>query len=153
MAFQSYPVNPDLSFESFLITTTADQQAVFGTTYNQNELTPINYQKIMEACLAGTLTQAPVREFTYISDPYDYTRIDNETSFNYQSINLKNALVEIYTYWKLDLLLVPPLQCPMGVVTEIRQEMSQDGTGAGLFHIVTTLKVNWLTIASKSIYA
>ena len=153
MAFQSYPVNPDTSFESFLITTNADQQLVFGRTYNQNELTPINYQKVMEAALIPSPIVAPVREFSYISDAHDYTRIDQETTFNYQSINLKNALAALYNYWKTDLLLVPVFQCPMGVVTEIRQEMSQDGTGAGFFHIVTTLKVNWLTIASKSIYA
>jgi hypothetical protein len=110
----------------------------------------------MEACVIGTLTYAPVREFSFISASLRYDFISDEVTNNLQSINLKSALVAIYNYWKTDLLLVSAFQCPMGVVTEISQNILSDSNpsaGSGLFQIETKLKVNWLTIASKSIYA
>jgi hypothetical protein len=116
----------------------------------------MNYQKIMLACISGALTYAPVREFVHISVPHSTGRISAEVTFNFQSINLKNVLVEAYNYWKIDLLAVAPFQCVGGVVTEITQTILTDSSLAPLgdhFQIETKLKINWLVVAAKSSYA
>ena len=152
----NYPLNPDTSFESFFLTNDADVLTALGQTFTQNQLVPMNYQKVMNACISGALTYAPVREFVGISAPFLYGRINTESTFNIQSINLKDVLVQAYNYWKIDLLGVAPFQCVGGVVSEITTRILTDSTlvpAGDTFQVETKLKINWLVVASKSSYA
>jgi hypothetical protein len=152
----NYPLNPDTSFESFFLTKDSDVVAALGQTFTQNQLAPMNYQKVMDACISGALTYAPVREFVHISVPHVTGRIGAEVTFNFQSINLKNVLVEAYNYWKVDLLGVSPFQCVGGVVSEITTRILTDSAAIPVgdsFQIETKLKINWLVVAAKSAYA
>ena len=150
----NYPLNPDTSFESFFLTDPKDVFAAFGQNYSQTQLVPMNYQKIMQGCVSGALTYAPVRELCFISDPFKYQDISSEDSNELQSINLKDLLIQAYSYWKTNLLNVPVFQCVGGVVVEITQQILPDSTAipTGVFYIETKFKINWLVIAG-SFYA
>ena len=152
----NYPLDPDRSFESFLITTSADQQAVFGQVFSQNELVPMNYNKILQACVGGTLTYSPLREIIYVSDTNTFRFFRMESINNAQGTALKNAFIEAYNYWQRSLLLIPQFQCPMGIVTEIVSTLLSDSSIPQItntFQLQIKLKINWLTIPEKSIYA
>ena len=147
-----YPINPDTVVESFILTDYKAQEAYLGARYNIKDLVPLNYTKVAIACASTALTYAPLREYIHMStNEYKPTPISNETANNYQSINLKNAFVEILNYWKTDLLGVPVFQCPMGVITEIQTNVITTASGTavplgGFFNIVTKLKVEWFVI-------
>lgn len=147
-----YPINPDTAVESFILTDYPTQEAYLGRSYNINELVPINYTKVTLACVNGVLTYAPLREYLHITtNPLKANEISNETANDYQSINLKDALFEILKYWKTDLLGVPPLQCPLGVITEMTTNVIPNASGTDFptgnrFNIVTKLKIEWYVI-------
>lgn len=146
-----YPINPDTAVESFILTDYETQKAYLGTQYNVSQLVPINYTKVALACFSGVLSYAPLRELIYMSFPFKSSEISDEATNDYQSINLKEAFDQALKYWAQDLLGVPPLQCPLGVVTEIQTNVVGLPSGAnepagGLFNIVTKLKIEWYVI-------
>lgn len=146
-----YPINPDTAVESFILTNYETQKAYLGTQYNVSQLVPINYTKVALACASGALTYAPLRELVYMSEPYKASEISWEDGNDYQSENLKAALVSALNYWETDLLGVPPLRCPLGVVTEMQtnvigQPSGTDAPEGGRFNIVTKLKIEWYVI-------
>jgi hypothetical protein len=155
----NYPLNPDTSFESFFLSDLNEVQAVFGETYSQNELVPFNYQKLMLDYITGTIDSIPVRQLVCISNPIKWDEISDESTYKNQSKILGKSLGSAYTYWYSKLLLIPVFQCPGGVVTEIKtvilpcSKQTDPLDEVDMYQIQITLKINWLTIASKSIYA
>jgi hypothetical protein len=150
----NYPLNPDTSFESWFLTNEAEVIGQLGQSYNQNELVPINYQKIMQAVVDGFLSSTPVREFVSISDPYNYKDISDEANNGLQGFAYSDALNRAYEYWKDSLL--PNIEIIGGVVTEMKTTILQDSyytAPSSKYQIQTTFKINWLVIAAKSIYA
>lgn len=147
-----YPINPDTTVESFILTDDETQKNYFGKIYNISELVPMNYRKIFTAAYAGVpmaLTYAPLRQYVHIRTPKPFADVSDETTNDFQSKNLLNALTELGNYWKTDLAGVPAFQCPMGVVTEIKTEVEADPNylaNPAYFYIKTTIKVVWFVV-------
>lgn len=145
----AYPLNPDTSFESFILTDEAAVKAAFGgKTYSVADLVPMNYSKILAALKAGTLTYAPIRHYINMDWSNAYTVISDEEGYNLQSKSLRSALLNLLSYWQTDLLGVAPFQCPMGVVTEMKNDVIFKDTFDTDFNgtIKTTIKINWFVI-------
>lgn len=147
---QSYPVNPDTSFESFLLNDENAQKLAFGKIYSLSNLVPMNYTKIALDCASGVLTYAPVREQINMLNFFtDFSRINDENTFNYQSITLKDLLKKCIDYYKVDVLGVPAFSCPLGVVTELKQYANSSydhNLGSGVAQIYWIAKINWFVI-------
>lgn len=142
-----YPINPDTTVESFIITNVDTQKAYLGRVYNINELVPINYTKVALACLTGALPEyAPLREIVHISETKIRDEFNEEVVRNIQGGNLRKAFQNLLSYWETDLLGVPPLQCPLGVVTEITTQVVQNNDGPEFFNVINTFKVVWYVI-------
>lgn len=146
MSVNNYPSTMDLAFESWILTNYNDQKAIFGTTYNIQDLTPINYQKLLIALYdTEVIDYIPLRELVYLGRSLSRANWNNYAT-NQQSSEMANAIINLYNYWYNKLALVPPFQCPMGVVTEMKTSWQEDTTTAGNFHLVFTFKVNWFVV-------
>jgi hypothetical protein len=144
-----YPLNPDTSFESFTLTDEVAQKAIFGKTFSPNDLVPMNYQKIMLACKAGTLTYAPLREFSSIQSNVNDVG-STESGFKTQSIQLRSTLLQLLSYWNTAIALVAPFQCPLGIVTDIQQTNAflryDVDSDQWIYNVQHTIKVNWFVV-------
>jgi hypothetical protein len=146
-----YPSNPDTSLESFLITKQDVQILNFGRTISQAECVPLNYNKIaLDALSLGIII--PVRELCFIGDLTFYQTIDDENTALIQSTNLQSVITMAFAYWEDQLSQITTYAVAMGVVTEIKTSIIKDFytkaeaiESEGLFRVVTTLKINWLT--------
>jgi hypothetical protein len=142
-----YPINPDTSFESFVVTNEAAQIAALGRSYGINELLPVNYTKIMNALyddeIPGNL--APIREFLFISVSLPRYEINDEISFTNQTETFVDILIKIRDYWQ-EIALKPPFRIPLGVITEIKEEVIHDTRGVDSFHIINKVKINWFAL-------
>jgi hypothetical protein len=150
----NYPLNPDTSFESWFLTNETEVIGDLGKSYNQNELVPINYARLMDAYIQGDIAYIPVREFVYISPAFDFNDINDEASNLNQSTAYGECLYQAYNYWKDRLL--AELNIVGGIVTEMKTTILQDTTTiapSNCFQIQTTLKINWLVVAEKNPYA
>jgi hypothetical protein len=139
----------DLAFESWIITDINQQKQSLGQVYNSSELVPLNYQKIFIANFYGNLPEGafpPVREFLNIQVAEDYGNINNEILNNIQGRALSETLGNLYEYWVDSL--ITNYQIPLGVVTEMKSSVSQDGGPSilGKFHVITTFKINWFVL-------
>ena len=150
----NYPLNPDTSFESWFLTNEAEVISELGQSYNQNELVPINYQRLMDGFLQGDISYIPVREFVYIQDPDNYADLSKEADNLYQSQVYGECLQQAYKYWKDQLLL--NFDIVGGIVTEMKTTILQDSVSlppSSRFQVQITLKINWLVVAEKNPYA
>lgn len=147
---QSYPVNPDTSFESFIITSEAEQKFVFGKAYGIGDLVPVDYQKLMNGAWFNTYGNAtPLREFSHISSQVDVSLLDDENAELYQSSNLKALLARVYQYW-FSFVLAAPFKFPLGVVTDMKQNIISKDTLTERYVIVDTIKITWFTIPGST---
>ena len=146
----NYPANQDTTIESWTLTTDADQLAEFGKIYGIGELLPVNYNEILTELIALNIPYAPLREYVYVEKPNSRAILNNETGNQAQSIALATAMVELYDFWKVEIL--PNFRYPLGVVTEMRSEVIKDSSippALAQFHIVITLKITWFKIPPK----
>lgn len=145
MSSINYPFDQDKQFQSFIITDKTIVTSVLGKTFSQQDLVVPDYAKMNAEFIAGTLTFLPLKVYSYISDAYRNDFISDEKTNDYQSINIANAIKQLWNYWKDDIINNTKFQFPMGIVTDIQQVLHQDGGGAGAFHIETKLFVTWFT--------
>lgn len=154
----NYPFDQDLAFNSFIITDPNAVTGVLGRPYNQNELVPVSYPKIITKSFTDiSITWIPVQEFVYIADPDVLAKFQNESASDIQGTVLKLALTDLYNYWKDQLLnngapaWATPLNSPLIVVTPREPQLLQDN-GTGNFHLI--LKFDLVTyVLPTSIYA
>jgi hypothetical protein len=147
----AYPLNPDTSFESFILTDEAAQKAIFGKTYGPSDLVPMNYQKILMACKAGTLSYAPLREFQCVAANLDINTFDTESASLIQSQYLRFTMLSLLSYWNTKLALIAPFQCPLGIVTEMKTNsafQNFDPLDPSIIYLYTmvSFKINWFVI-------
>lgn len=149
----NYPLNPDTSFESFFFTDDAKVLLAFGKTYTQNQLVPVNYQKIMLRAVGGFLFEnLPVREFVSIYTPELFTDINASAISDVQQAAFAAALTNLYNYWDLKLLNGVKTKIVGGMVTEMTTQVVAEPLSIGTaneFQIVTTFKINWFVLPNN----
>jgi hypothetical protein len=138
----NYPANQDTTIESWTLTNDAEQEAYFSKIYGIGELIPVNYNEILNELLALSIPYAPLREYVFVEKTSTRINQNNETVNQQQSTALATAMLELYEFWKVEIL--PNFGYPLGVVTEMRSESIHDnGTG---FHLIVTLKIQWFKV-------
>jgi len=146
----SYPLSPDTSFESFLIYDEGLVDFFLKGPYSVSDLVPMDYSKIMKDAYSAfpVLPFAPLREISYIQGPSSATNINNETGLLIQSTALKNNLARAYQYYTSQIVINPNLKCPLGVATEMQEEIlgPHNLAGSDVFYIRYKLKINWFVI-------
>lgn len=146
----NYPANQDTTIESWTLTTDADQLVNFGKIFGIGELLPVNYNNILTELIALNIPYAPLREYVYVTTATTRAKLVDEQGNLFQSNALASAMLELYEYWKNQIL--ANFNYPLGVVTLMSSEVVQDGavppTAAG-FHLVIKLKVQWFAIPPK----
>jgi hypothetical protein len=154
----NYPFDQDLAFNSFIITNDTIQKAVYGRTYNQNELVPVSYPKIIAKSLVdASIRWFPLQEFTYTSSPIDLGDLQDESNTNVQGATLWTALQDLYSYWKDQLFLntnlawTTALSAPLCVATPREPQFIQDN-GTGNFHLILKFDLV-IYVLPTSIYA
>ena len=147
MSTINYPIDQDKSIESWTLTTQADQIATWGKVYGIGELIPVNYNEILIDVINLGIPFAPLREYVYIEKVQTRVKLNDEKTTPSQSIALATAMIELYLYWKNQIL--PDFSYPLGVVTLMSNEVVQDNAvppaSAG-FHLVLKLKIQWFQI-------
>ena len=138
MSFSNYPFDQDKSFESFTLVDLAKQQLVYGKTYSQADLKPVNYAKLMADFVGGTLPFIPPREFLYTKS-HPEPDFNDENGYNLQGEALGKCLANVFQYYQQQMF---PLKVAMGVVTELRS-YAQHIAGATSIQIFVTAKVVW----------
>lgn len=154
----NYPFDQDLAFNSFIITDPAVVSTTLGRMYNQSELVPVSYPKIIAKSFVDiSIKWFPVQEFVYIADAEALATYQDEQVLNAQGGYLKLALGDLYNYWKTQLIQntnlpwATPLNAPMIVATPREPQLLQDN-GTGDFHLI--LKFDIVTfVLPTSIYA
>jgi hypothetical protein len=141
----NYPANQDTTIESFTLTNDAEQLAYFSKIYGIGELIPVNYNEILTELIALTIPYAPLREYVYVEKTNSRATLNNETASQTQSTALATAMLELYDFWKVEIL--PNFGYPLGVVTAMNSEAIHDTIGTG-FHLIVTLKIQWFKIPS-----
>lgn len=146
----SYPLSPDTSFESFLIYDEGLVDFFLKGPYSVSDLVPMNYAKIMADAYSAfpVLSFSPIREISYIQGPNIATDINNESGFRIQSTALRNNLSRAFQYYANQIVTNLNLQCPLGVVTEMQEEIlgPHNLAGTDVFYIRYKLKINWFVI-------
>jgi hypothetical protein len=138
----NYPANQDATIESWTLTNDAEQLAYFSKIYGIGELIPVNYNEILTELIAGSIPYAPLREYVFVEKTNTRLVQNNETANQTQSTTLATAMVELYDFWKTEIL--PNFGYPLGVVTAMTSEAIHDnGTG---FHLIVTLKIQWFKV-------
>lgn len=140
----NYPANQDTTIESWTLTTDADQLVAFGKIYGIGELLPVNYNNILTELLSLGIPYAPIREYVYTQAQSSRSRLNDEDGNLIQSNALASAMIELYEYWKNEIL--PNFGYPLGVVTLMSSEVLQDNEVApavAQFHLVIKLKIQW----------
>ena len=139
MSSTNYPFFQDTAFESFMLVDYAQQQAAYGKTFAQSELLPINYAKLTQAFIDGTIAFVPLREYVFCK--VQTTTFSNAEDTNlWQSENLGNALIVLRDYYVNNLF--TDFKVAMGVITDISSEI-QHIAGVSDAQLKITLKVNW----------
>lgn len=154
----NYPFNQDESFKSFTITDDNAQIGLFGRTYNQSELVPVNYPKLFKKYLTDpSIKWFPVQQYAYVSNPEILAAFQDEETTVTESAYLQIAIDAIYNYWKGKLLnntapsYAIPLNSPLCVVTQKQCEFLQDATTGDYQYIMKFDIVTY--ILPSSIYA
>lgn len=146
----SYPLNPDTSFESFILYDEGAVKFFIGKEYSIADLVPMNYQKIIADANAfpQLLSFTPLREISFIAGPHPAGDINVEATLLLQSVALKNNLGRAYQYYSSQIVPNPNLKCPLGVVTEMQEEIlgPHNLAGSDVFYIRYKLKINWFVI-------
>jgi hypothetical protein len=138
----NYPANQDATIESWTLTNDAEQLSYFGKIYGIGELIPVNYNEILNELIPASIPYAPLREYVFVDKTSSRINQNNETANQQQSTALATAMVELYDFWKTEIL--TNFGYPLGVVTEMRSESIHDnGTG---FHLIVTLKIQWFKV-------
>jgi hypothetical protein len=158
MASSNYPFNQDTAFNSFTITDPTIVQSVFGRTYAQSELVPVNYPRLFTKSLTDvSITWFPVQEFVYISDAQLLIKFQSESTSDLQGFILKQAFTSLYNYWKEQLMLnsapawATALNAPMIVVTP-RAPLTFQDNGTGDIHLTLIFDIVTFVVPT-SIYA
>jgi hypothetical protein len=154
----NYPFDQDLAFNSFIITDSNILKSVLGRTYNQSELVPVSYPKIIAKSLVDvSIRWFPLQEFTYTSDALALVDLQNETVSNVQGNILLTALTDLFSYWKDQLFLntniswTTALSAPMVVATPREPQFIQNTVG-GTFHLILKFDLV-IYVLPTSIYA
>lgn len=139
MSFSNYPYDQDKAFESFMLVDYTEQQLQFGRTFSQSELLPVNYAKLTQAFIDGTIPFVPLRE--YVFSKQNTNLLINAEDVNFlQSEYLGNALTVLQQYYINNLFV--DYKIAMGVVTDISTEVQHIG-GVSDILVKINLKVTW----------
>lgn len=158
MASSNYPFNQDTAFNSFTITDPVVVSGVFGRTYAQSELVPVNYPRLFAKSLTDvSITWFPTQEFVYVADAQVIGKFQDEATSDIQGSILKAAITSLYNYWKEQLMLnaapawATPLNAPMIVATP-RTPLTFQNQGTGDIHLTLIFDIVTFVVPT-SIYA
>lgn len=142
----NYPANQDTTIESWTLTTDAEQLSYFGKIYGIGELIPVNYNDILTDLISLSIPFAPLREYVFVEKQWTRPQLVSEATNIKQSLALATAMIELYQYWKRQIL--PTFDYPLGVVTLMSSEVIQDNDTppTSNFHLVIKFKVQWFKI-------
>jgi hypothetical protein len=134
MSTTNYPFFQDTAFQSFRLYDEAKQILIFGRTFGQSELLPVDLGKVFAD---PTVPIVFLQEFSY-TEQHPSATFNDEVGNLLQSTQMRSLLQQMQDYY----LSLFAYKIAMGLVTDIRSTIQHKG-GASDIQLTFTAKVVW----------